>query len=374
MGITFLLRKEGLENIKKLDTMQINKIASYISEKLCNAFPDLHLSQSDLFIQISRLNMYTAKMQDNCTSAKYVYGNNSIFFNENLDLDKMDIPAIHECIHYMQETKDQKGKLVKLGLYDLNTQIGLALNEAATQLVASRTQSSQKENVTYYGLSLSTESPEYYPIECALINQMLFFTGKEALYFSTLYGTSTFEKAFTEASSSEVYNDIALSFDKLLNLETDLAILSQKFETEDSSELKLKSLRMQIEIQKKQIINIVEKTQNKILSSCFKKKLSHLCTLEEIKQFEQELEEYKKLLIISDNYTFYNKFCTKILIGINEKKGQIIKYGKVLNIPQPNSENLPILLTNNKLSKVQKIFRSLKEFIFGTQIAKKSDF
>ena len=115
MGINFLLKKEGLENIKKLDTMQINKIASYISEKICSTFPDLNLSQSQLFIQISRLNMYTAHFSDH-SSAKYVYGNDSIYFSEDLNLDDLDITAIHECIHYLQEYKDQKGKLIKLGL------------------------------------------------------------------------------------------------------------------------------------------------------------------------------------------------------------------------------------------------------------------
>ena len=366
MGITFLLRKEGLENIKKLDTMQINKIASNISEKLCNALPNLNLSQSDLFMQISRLNMYTAKMQENCTSAKYVYGNNSIYFNENLNLDKMDVPAIHECIHYLQETKDLRGKLVKLGLYDLNTQIGLAINEAATQLVASKIQSSEKENVTYYGLSFLTESPEYYPIECALINQMLFFTGDEALYFSTLYGQSTFENSFSNACSKEIYTEIATSFDKLLNLETDLAILSQKLETEDISS-KVKLLHTQIENQKKQITNIAIKTQNKIFSSCFRKRLSGLTTLEEIKSFESQLNEYKKLLINSNNNASYNKFCNKILIDINAKKGQILKYGRVLEISQAYNTSLPIVSANNKISKLQTLFKSIREFIFGTQ-------
>ena len=71
MGTHFLLKKEGLENIQKLNTMHINKIAAIISEKLCQSFPDLHLSQSDLFIQLSRLDMYTAKMPDNSTCLLY---------------------------------------------------------------------------------------------------------------------------------------------------------------------------------------------------------------------------------------------------------------------------------------------------------------
>ena len=52
MGIGLLLKKEGISNVRKLDTMNINKIASFISEKICQSFPELHLSQSELFIQI----------------------------------------------------------------------------------------------------------------------------------------------------------------------------------------------------------------------------------------------------------------------------------------------------------------------------------
>ena len=114
MGIGLLLKKEGISNVRKLDTMNINKIASFISEKICQSFPELHLSQSELFIQISRLDMFIASMDDNA-SAKYVYGKNAIYFNEKLDLNKMDIAAIHECIHYLQEFKDEKGNLLKLG-------------------------------------------------------------------------------------------------------------------------------------------------------------------------------------------------------------------------------------------------------------------
>ena len=261
MGINFLLKKEGLENIKKLDTMHINKIASNISEELCKSFPDLHLSQSNLFIQISRLDMYTAKMPDNVTSAKYVYGNNSIYFNENLDLNQMDIPAIHECIHYIQEFKDQKGKLSKLGLYNLQTQTGLAINEAAVQLVATKTHNIDTDSVTYYGMTFSTESTEYYPLECALLNQMMFFSGKESLYFSTLYSTEMFENAFSNCSSNDTYYEIVMAFDKLLNLETELSALTQKLEREDTSQNMSILLNFQIESKKKSIQHLVLKIQ-----------------------------------------------------------------------------------------------------------------
>lgn len=365
MSINWLLKKEGLENIQKLDTMHINQIASNIAEKLYKSFPDLHLSQSDLFIQISRLNMYTAKMQDSSSSAKYVYGNNSIYFNENLDLNNINILAIHECLHYLQEIKDQKGKLVKLGLYNLTTSTGLAINEAAVQLMSTRTETPKCDSVKYYGLSFISESPEFYPLECALLSQMLFFTGDDSLYFSTLYGTSMFEKTFTEASDINTYYNIQMAFDKLLDIETDLALLTQKLENSYSSAEKSKFLRYQIESKKKSITHLVEKIQEQIIKTCFEKKLDEINTYDDIREFENDLKDFKSLLIQPDDYSFYNEFCEKISLDINSKKEQIIKYGKVLENKKRYEEFLPIETTISKVSKLQKIITSLKEFIFG---------
>ncbi|MCI8291300.1 MAG: hypothetical protein HFJ25_03480 [Clostridia bacterium] len=365
MGINLLLRKEGLENIQKLNTLQINKIASIISDKLCKSFPDMHLSQSELFIQISRLDMYTAKMQDTLSSAKYVYGNNAIYFNENLNLTKTSIPVIHECIHYLQEIKDQKGKLIKLGLYDLNKETGLAINEAAVQLMATRTEPMKYDSVTYYGMSFIAESPEFYPLECALLNQMMFFTGEESLYFSTLYGKPIFEKTFTSMSDSDTFFDIQLLFDKLLNTETDLAILSQRLQTTDTSIEKSKLLQLQIESKKKSITNTCIKIQNKIIENCFKKEFMEANTFDDLRELENDLKDFQNLLILPENYNFYNEFCKKISNNINFKKDQIIKYGKVIDIPKEYSNYLTITTGTKKLSKLHEVLATLKEFIFG---------
>lgn len=365
MGINLLLKKEGIENIRKLDTMHINQIASYIAEKLCTSFPDLHLSQSELFIQISRLDMYVATMQDNA-SAKYVYGNNSIYFNENLDLSKMDIAAIHECIHYLQEFKDSKGNLVKLGLYDLNAETGIALNEAAVQLIATRTSPSAKfDTVTYYGMTFISESPEFYPIECALISQMTYFTGEEAMYFSTLYSSPMFERAFTNASTPDAYFEIQIELDKLLKIETELANLTQKLTYSEASQEKSKLLQHQIESKKKAIRNTTIKIQNKIIENCFKKKFVKINTFDDIREFENDLQEFKKFLIFSENSSFFDTFCGKIKKDIDFKKNQIIKYGQVIDIPKDYGAYLPMETSAKKISKIQEIITTIKDFIFG---------
>ena len=64
-----------------------------------------------------------------------------------------------------------------MGLYNIsNGHSGMAINEASVQLMASIANKSKIDSVKYYDLELKTESPNYYPIECALIKQMEYFT------------------------------------------------------------------------------------------------------------------------------------------------------------------------------------------------------
>jgi len=102
------LKKNGIEVIYKLDTLKTNSIAKKIAKKLCVAFPEHDLNYNKLFIKLSRLNMYVARMPAGMSEATYYYKNSSIYFNSLLDLEQdLDNFAIHECIHAIQESKDK---------------------------------------------------------------------------------------------------------------------------------------------------------------------------------------------------------------------------------------------------------------------------
>ena len=62
MNIDSVLKKEGIENVKQLDVLTVNRIAKNIAEKLSTAFDEHNLDASELFINISKLKMYYAKM------------------------------------------------------------------------------------------------------------------------------------------------------------------------------------------------------------------------------------------------------------------------------------------------------------------------
>ena len=84
MSIETDLKKDGIEVIETLDTLKINSLAKNISQKICETFPDYGFQQNDLFIKLSRLNMYKAKMPEGMAEANYFYKNSSIYFNVHI--------------------------------------------------------------------------------------------------------------------------------------------------------------------------------------------------------------------------------------------------------------------------------------------------
>ena len=168
MSIETDLKKDGIEVLEPLDTLKINSIARNLSQKICDTFPNFGFNQNDLFIQLSRLNMYRAKMPEGMAEANYFYKNTSIYFNEHIETEDLEEFAVHECIHYLQEVKDKKNYLIRMGLCDYTEFkiYGLGLNEAAVQLIASKINGIPKEYVKYFGISFETTSPSYYPLEC----------------------------------------------------------------------------------------------------------------------------------------------------------------------------------------------------------------
>ncbi len=64
MSIEADLKKDGIEVIQALDTLKINSIARNVSQKICETFPEYGFNPNELFIKLSRLNMYIAKMPE----------------------------------------------------------------------------------------------------------------------------------------------------------------------------------------------------------------------------------------------------------------------------------------------------------------------
>lgn len=371
MSISSTLKNEGINIVGKLNTLEINKIASNISEKITSAFPEHNIDKQDLFDSITKLDMYIAEMPNDMAMAKYFYKNNSIYFSKNMDLEDLNTLAIHESLHFIQEVKNKRGKLLRLGLYNMKgtADDGMALNEAAVQHMAAVATNSPLDTVKYYNMELSTESPDFYPLQTALLNEMIYFTGSYPLYHSTLYSDDIFKNTFIAKSSSKAYSEIEKNFDLICEYESRLSneIYNLSICSEDNSSInKVRNINSKIENLKQIIFEKTLETQNTIILNCFNSELNSVRTLEDVEEFEYKLDDFKSLLINTENYNFYNDFSADIIRQVQEKKEFILKYGNILTLDSISKELSSTQQHTYGFQFFQKLFDKLKLLVEET--------
>lgn len=359
MGIKSVLKREGIENAEILDTLTINKIATRISKRLSQMFFEHDLNESNLFIELSRLKMYTADMPNDLSGAKYVCMNQSVYFKRGVKFEQIEEFATHECLHYLQEVKDEKGNLLGLGLYNFADGgiKGMAINEAAVQLMAERAIGNKADKVKYYELFLDTESPNYYPLECVLVNQIAYFTGNYSLYHSTLYGDDVFKNAVDTKFGKKAYITIRDALDILMQKQANLNILTNELK-EINKERQAKKLSKSIEVSKNSIADLFLKIQNYIIEKGFAKEFKDIKNMEDLQLFKKRLYEFKDLIGYTVEYNFYNDYYIQTMSEFEKKKEYIEQYGEIVdgNIDKPR---LDLTVANNKISIIHRIMMKL---------------
>ena len=287
-------------------------------------------------------------------------------------MDDIDTLVVHECIHSLQELTNEKGKLLRLGLYHIGKrfQHGMAINEAAVQTMASLATNCESDNVKYYNLTMNTLSPDYYPIECALLNQMTYFTGSYSLFYSTLFSNDIFKNTFILNSNKDTYEKVESNFDLLVSYQDELSKLYTKISNYDSNcdNTKLKAIYEKIDYTKKQISSLIISTQELIIINCFEKKFQLISNLYDITNFRNSLYQFKDYLIQPDYYEFFTNFYRNMIDKLERKREYILKNGDI------NVENIPITALDTTKSKsfgyafFNKIFSSFSSF-FNIHIA-----
>lgn len=360
MSIESDLKKDGVEVTQKLDTLRVNTIARNVSTKLCEAFPNLDLNSNTLFMKLSRLNMYKAKMPEGMAEAKYFYKNSSIYFNEHIPEDDLEEFAIHECIHALQEVKDKKNNLIKMGLCDYSELkiYGLGLNEAAVQLMASKANNIPKESVKYFGINFETISPTYYPLECCLANQLSYLVGEDVMYDSTLNSNDNFKEKLASVISPKTFVAIQNSFDEILNNEEEIIKLNNKIATIDDRNKKVDGMLQKINELKNEISLIFMRTQNLIISSYFDNTFNYISNLEEVENYRRKLYSFKDYLGSMDGYSFFNDYYVNKMMQLEEKYNAIER-----------GEEVPIERALKVISRKENMFRriisAIRKLIFG---------
>ena len=243
---------------------------------------------------------------------------------------------------------------------------GMALNEAAVQLMASKASNSNLDTVKYYGMDFSTESPDFYPLQTALIRELAYFTGTYPLFHSTLFSNDVFKNTFIAKSSEKTYIEIERNFDLLFYYESELSKLSYKLATCAETKAganKLKLLNQKSEKLKTLIFNTTLGTQNLLLQNCFTKEFEQIHDIESLKAFQTHIYNFKNLLINAENYNFYNDFYCDMMNKLENKRELIKKYG-VLPISDEATRELSLVQNDfYSLSFLKKIFYKLSLLI-----------
>ena len=357
MSIESDLRKDGIEVTEKLDTLKINSIARNVSIKLCDTFPEFNLNQNELFIKLSRLNMYKAKMPEGMAEANYFYKNTSIYFNEHIQDEDLEEFAIHECIHYLQEVKDKRNYLLRMGLCDYTEFkiYGLGLNEAAVQLMASKVNGIPKEYVKYFGISFETTSPSYYPLECCLVNQLAYIVGEDVLFESTLNSNDNFKEQFANLTSPKTFMAVQNAIDDILNSEEEIIKLNNKIAAIDDRNKKVDGMLEKIDELKSEISLTFMRTQNLIISSYFDASFNSISNLEEVENYRRKLYNFKDYLGCMEGYTFFNDYYVNKMMEL-EKKYNSIENGEV---------ETAIKVITKKENIFVSIFKAIKRLLLG---------
>lgn len=321
MSVESDLKKDGIEVTKQLDTLTINSLAHNISVKLCETFPEYELNQNELFIKLCRLNMYKAKMPEGMAEANYYYKNTSIYFNEHIADEDLEEFAVHECIHFLQEIKDKRNYLVRMGLCDYTEfkVYGLGLNEAAVQLMASKINGIPKEYVKYFGISFETISPSYYPLECCLVNELAYLVGEDVLFESTLKSNDNFKNTLTKLISPKSFMAIQNAIDDILFAEEDIIKLNNKISQIDDRNKKVDNMVQKIDELKNEIKLTFLRTQNLIVSSYFDNAFNQISTLEELENYRRKLYNFKDYLGYAEGYTFFNDYYVEKMAQLEHK-------------------------------------------------------
>ena len=358
MSIESDLRKDGIRVVDILDTMSVNRIAHNIAAKLCETFPELCFNESDLFTKLSRLCMYRATMPEGMAEANYFYKNTSIYFNEKIAYEDLEEFAIHECIHYIQEVKDKKNNLVRMGLcnFDNFKIIGMGLNEAAVQYITSKIINIDKDYVKYFGIFFRTISPSYYPLECNLIEQMAYVTGETVLYDSTFTSNDKFKNTFINLTSEKTYTEIEYCVDRILELEENIIKLNNKSSAYDERNKTVDKIISKINDSKNKIAEYYEKAQNLIIKNYFDKSFRLISNLEELDNYRRKLEHYRELIGQTDNYTFFDDYYTEKMSQL-EHKSNILENG-----------GIETALEYKKPNKFVSWLRAIKNFVTGEKI------
>lgn len=273
MNIYKELTKNNIIVKRKINIEEKKYIAKTISEKLSNNVKELFNSYNELYMRIFNCDMYYAQVDEKFCGVFYFYKNNTIYIDENKQIENIDIYILHEILHYMQNFSKINKKSNRAGLCQFTEFkiFGLGINEAIVQYIVAKALGMQIHRINNEKITICTNSENYYKYLTSLICQIIHLIGEKEAINSCINSTDEFE--------NELYNIFEENTEKILkNFDLILEINNKKERDEDK------------------IIEIYMQTQKIIYSTYFRKMYKRLTTIKEVDDQVQKLQDYEKIV------------------------------------------------------------------------------
>lgn len=332
MNLQKKLQNLGIEQTNKINNEYVRVIAFNVTEAITTAFPVIYNQYNNILAQLIKCNMYTAKITKPISKVNYIYENNSIYFDENIDLTTINEQIVHECIHYLQNNKNEK--LTKIGLCNFGqfSVFGLGINEAIVQYISAKTTGNELTTTQKYGVRLKTISPNYYPFLTNLVEQIVYLMGEELIVKEALFNSNKLEE--------ELLNTFEANTKRIINQFDIIVDINNKLTTETNTE--------KIKIYQEEIVAMYIDTQNKIFSTYFEKILPKLTTIQEIDFYMDKAVCYRNVMGVGTKERFL--FGSFYDIKLEELTSKYEK--KKLKIYKKLENNKLAIVSENKIMKL----------------------
>lgn len=164
------------------------------------------------------------------------------------------------------------------------------------------------ENVKYFGIEIQTNTPTYYPLECALVSQLAYLVGENVLFDSTLNANNNFREQFISLTSEKEFYKIQKNIDILMETQEKLVQLYSTLNDFQASELSVEKATKEIEIQKTKVKTLFLETQKLILTGYFDNMINIAYSPKFLENYRNKLYLFKNLIGWADGDTFYNDY------------------------------------------------------------------
>lgn len=308
------LQKMGIREIEKLKNEEKDTLSKAIATKLSLNISENIIKYEKIYNKLIKTKMYKANISIDLPKANYMYFNSALYFDKTINLEEINENILHECIHKIQEYK-AKGRVLELGtchLKDMKLE-GFAFNEAAISYIVNKCLNEKKHKIEEYEMIINSSSKNYLLIT-NLVEQIIFFTEDEDMMIdSTLNSNSDWIYKLYDAFGKGNIDKIRKNFDDILQYVI-------KDNQNEARELYLK-------------------TQKMIYTAYFEQLIRDINQLNEVEEFKQKLEEYKKIMTQYKNENYYEEYAN-ILFNKIEQVAEKIK-----------SKNGLMVISNNRFAK-----------------------